>query len=199
VGELTDAERADVAHIFESHHAAIMRTAARFAPHPDAVPDIVQTVGERLCRGYHSYKGTARLSTWLYSVVKNTAMDARRRSFEHERRQTAWKERRPADPVCDPDDEVIRNERIASMLRAIDRLPENHRDVLRNQIADSGVIQDRATSGTRAFRAREALRSMMGCNGGRIRREEIGSHRSGGDASADRSRDPAAVRRGKRV
>ncbi|MEX2125824.1 MAG: sigma-70 family RNA polymerase sigma factor [Woeseia sp.] len=47
--------------------------ARRYAAH-DAVDDLVQTILLQLWRSYGSFRGDARVETWVYRVALNTAM-----------------------------------------------------------------------------------------------------------------------------
>jgi RNA polymerase sigma-70 factor, ECF subfamily len=159
--ELTDAERAEVGRVFESHQAFISKAAALFAPSPESVPDIVQGVALRLCRGgLGSFQGRSKLTTWLFAVTRSVALSERRTDFRQRRKADAFAAEISSEPSYNPYEEDPRQTQIETLNRGIDALPTRHRRVLRNQMNASGVIQDRADN-LRGFRAREALRSML--------------------------------------
>ncbi len=65
--------------LYERHKNWVFRLASRYADH-HAAQDIVQEVFAYLLAQFPGFKLTARLTTYLYPVVKNTALSIKRRS-----------------------------------------------------------------------------------------------------------------------
>lgn len=80
---LTDTEATQVGEVFDTHARFIEAVARRHSRAPQDVPDIVQSVGVQICRTLRGFRGDAGITTWLYRVTVNTAID----NWRLERRQ----------------------------------------------------------------------------------------------------------------
>ena len=104
-----------------------------------AAEDIAQEVFTKISRNLDSFKGKSSLSTWIYRIATNAALDKLRspsfkRSFEHTaledyaetQDRNAWTGQ--AEPTVDQ--EIIRKEMGDCVKEFVDRLPPDHRTVL---------------------------------------------------------------------
>lgn len=167
--ELTEAEAARVADVFQTHHRFIENVARQHAISDDAVPDIVQGVGMQICLGLNGFRGESELRTWLYRVTVNQARD----NYHRERRQQRTVEAVIAQPmpdkVEDPDQNVLCTERLDALREAVERLRPPYRVAIeteiRNQTGPVDVQTDQetkeATLKTRRWRGRQALKSIL--------------------------------------
>jgi RNA polymerase sigma-70 factor (ECF subfamily) len=122
--------------------------------------DVTQDVFLKLWRALPSYDGRAALSTWLYTIARNTCLTAVR----------AESYRRPAADLStlEPQAESIRPETIA-LQSAIDRLPEVQRTILtlfyfedRNIAEVASLLgMPEGTIKSHLHRARRALSDML--------------------------------------
>jgi RNA polymerase sigma factor (sigma-70 family) len=103
--------------------------AARLLGDTDRARDVVQETFLRLCRQDRTQVAD-RLAEWLFTVCRNRALDVLRK----ERRMTRLSEeqmqlRTSSDPA--PPDIVERAEASAQVLRLLEALPVNQREVIR--------------------------------------------------------------------
>jgi RNA polymerase sigma-70 factor, ECF subfamily len=171
---LTPDEAARVAEVFESHKRFVENVARQHAARPDDVPDIVQAVGMKVCKGLNGFRGESELTTWLYRVTVSTACD----HFRNEQRQTRaieavmalrTRESTTVEPMMDPDQAAIVGERLDAVQAALGRMRSNHRatilERIRNHYGQGTVEPDgqipEGTRKSRLFRARRQLRNHL--------------------------------------
>ena len=102
---------------------------------PSEAEDTVQEVFEKVNRGLDGFKGQSKLSTWIYRIATNTALDKlRSSSFKHLSKQTSLEETavtmdkntcigQTETPI---DQKVIRQEMSECVREYIDRLPPDY-------------------------------------------------------------------------
>jgi RNA polymerase sigma-70 factor, ECF subfamily len=152
VGEILDVSAwKDFRGIHDTLRPKVLRYLTRMVGEVDA-EDLVQEVFEKVSRSLGNFRGDADVSTWVYRIATNTALDRLRRRG------------RPADSV-DPsaadyavavegdrnvwtgeirptlEGHVIRDEMNACIREVINRLPENYRTVI--ILGDMEGFQDR--------------------------------------------------------
>lgn len=132
--QLTEAEAARAADVFTTHQRFIENVVRRHAPTPDHVPDIVQAVAVKICRGLNGFRNESQLTTWLFRVTVNTARSYYRQERRHLRAVEAVTTRPVPEPFVDPDDQVIEAERAAALQDGIDQLKPFYRDVIQNDL-----------------------------------------------------------------
>ncbi len=155
---LTEAEAERVAEVFETHHAFVESVARRFAPSPMHVPDIVQSVGVQVCRGLGGFRQDSQITTWLYRVTKNVALDMRRREAAQIVKARAKLAEQPQpDQVLDPDDVVAGTERLEALHHAIDQMRPQQQRAIRRILGDSGVLVVSRSTQRRALRTLRTL------------------------------------------
>ncbi|HEV2356573.1 MAG TPA: RNA polymerase sigma factor [bacterium] len=92
--------------------------------------DVLQTVYLKVLDGKARYDGRATFKTWLFSVIRNTAVEERRRTIL---RRLLWiKCRKNTDHVVEGDlDEAAHQSQIRALLRStLAALPKRQREVL---------------------------------------------------------------------
>lgn len=167
---LTEAEAARVEEVFTSHRRFIENVARQHAFQADDVPDIVQSVGMKVCQSLNGFRGDSELKTWLYRVTVNTSRD----HYHRERRNLKAIDAltvltHEGEAVLDPDEEVLAGERLDALVDAVGQLRPLYRSaihhVVRNHtgtpaVSDDGATKE-ATRKTRLFRARRQLRVIL--------------------------------------
>jgi RNA polymerase sigma-70 factor (ECF subfamily) len=165
--------------LVRTHGARLLGVARRFMATEEDAREVVQEAFISAFRALASFKGEAKLSTWLHRITVNTALmklRARRRrpeesiddllpSFKadghHLEQFQSWAE--PADEA------IARAERREQVREAIARLPEGYRSVLllrdieerdTQEVADRMGISANAVK-IRLHRARQALRTLL--------------------------------------
>ena len=149
--------------IVRRYRAGLVPFAAAFAPR-DRAEDVVQ---ESLVRAWESLRNSEseiRLKPWLYTIVRNRALNARRDARIHEQLDES------IDGVRQPSEIVLTREELGRMVGAVNALPEPQRKALvRSALEGRTHEQLAAELGTSAgavrqliFRARSGLREAVG-------------------------------------
>jgi RNA polymerase sigma-70 factor (ECF subfamily) len=124
--------------IYEEFHPKILYYISKVRGTHEA-EDITQEVFEKVNRGLDGFKGESKLSTWIYRIATNTALDKlRSSSYKHSSKHTSLQENARTDDrntwtgQKDPslDQQVIRKEMSDCVREYIDRLPPDYRSVL---------------------------------------------------------------------
>lgn len=122
--------------IFNEFHPRILRYAARMTS-PEEAEDITQEVFLKVSRSLEGFKGESSLSTWIYRIATNTALDKLRSSSRkslaplplselESMDKNPWTEERVMDPQRKP----VRDEMNKCIREFIERLPSDYRSVL---------------------------------------------------------------------
>lgn len=157
----------------------MLAVARRIVRNEEDALDVVQESMVSAFKGLDSYKGNARISTWLHRIAVNHALmklRSRRRRPEEpiEELLPSFLEdghpEVPAAPWRDLSDEKIEREELRGLVRSsIDRLPERYRTVLMLrdiEEMDTGEVAEllgvsKNVVKTRLHRARQALRGLL--------------------------------------
>lgn len=155
--------------LFRRHRADVARLVHRMSGRRTDLEDLVQEVFMQVHRSLGSFRGDAKLSTWLYRVTVNVVLMHRRSARS---RPTLLEEEvgePPRDTAPLPDEQLARQKRIAAFWRLLDRLTDKKRTVFIlheleglapskiAEIVDAPVLTVR----TRLFYARRELAGMM--------------------------------------
>jgi RNA polymerase sigma-70 factor (ECF subfamily) len=106
---------------------------------PDDAEDLSQVVFDKVSRGLSQFQGKSSLSTWIYRIATNTAIDKSRSAASiHEREQNPFDDDlshessdapiAPSSPVTDQ--LVIRKEMSDCINEFIDKLPPDYKTVI---------------------------------------------------------------------
>ena len=128
----------EFAKIYDEYHPLILRYLVRIAG-PDAAEDLAQDVFDKVNRGLRGFGGKSKLSTWIYRIATNAAIDrSRSAAYKHAQAQIviedgadrnqhrALKER--ATPS--PDQMVIQKEMNDCINEYIDHLPADYKTII---------------------------------------------------------------------
>lgn len=106
---------------------------------PEEAEDVAQEVFEKVNRSLDGFKGQSKLSTWIYRIATNTAIDKlRSASFKQTASQAALEEAEGTKAQNNPtgqaqtsvDQKVIRKEMSECVREYIDRLPPDYSTIL---------------------------------------------------------------------
>jgi RNA polymerase sigma-70 factor (ECF subfamily) len=172
----------DFNEVYEEFHTKILQYLSRLT-NPHEAEDIAQEVFEKVNRSLRNFKGESKLSTWLYRIATNTAIDRMRtpsfkRSFENTSLENAigiedrnvWLGHKKTLT----DQTFIRKEMSECVREFIDKLPSDYKTVIllseiegfkNTEIAD--VLQiSLDTVKIRLHRARAKLKALLndGCD-----------------------------------
>jgi RNA polymerase sigma-70 factor (ECF subfamily) len=104
--------------------------------------EVTQTVFEKISRNLSSFKGDSKLSTWIYRVATNTALDRlKSQSFKHSVAgalaplpinlpETEPPVSRINSTLDSPDKKVIQNEMSECVREFVDRLPPDYQTII---------------------------------------------------------------------
>ncbi len=104
------------------HQRIIHKVSRMYTDHTEDRKDLFQDIVFQLWKSYPSFKGTAKISTWMYRIALNTALAARRKS----KPELYYNEILPekAEEVFADD------EREAYLYIALKKLPESERALI---------------------------------------------------------------------
>jgi RNA polymerase sigma-70 factor (ECF subfamily) len=159
--------------VYREYHPKILHYISRLVSNDDA-EDITQEVFEKVSRGLEGFKGKSKLSTWMYRIATNTALDRLRApSFKRltedltarEEDKIVWTNHKKT-PI---DQQLIRKEMSECVREYIDKLPADYKTVIllseleglkNNEIAD--ILQvSLDTVKIRLHRARARLKKIL--------------------------------------
>lgn len=136
--------------------------------------DVSQEVFIRLYNAAGSFRCESTLKTWLYRMCKNCAYDFMRKYYKHKAvslTQNADDEDKIEDipSESNPEEEVLRSEKIKMVHKAINELPEEQREIIvlrelegMSYTEISSVLGiNEGTVKSRISRGREALRKIL--------------------------------------
>jgi RNA polymerase sigma-70 factor (ECF subfamily) len=141
-----------------------VRVAYRFAGDRDEALDIMQESFAYLLSKFPGFRLSARLTSFMYVVIKHNALAARRKQRRRPPAISSGAEESPAGPAATPDAPPAA-EAAAALSRLVDRLPDSHREVLLMRAVDGMSMQEIAAAlsipvGTAKSRLHHALATL---------------------------------------
>ncbi|NMB55921.1 MAG: sigma-70 family RNA polymerase sigma factor [Leptolinea sp.] len=147
--------------------------------------DLTQEVFVKVNQALPNFRGESKLSTWIYRIAANTALDrmrspAYRRTVSLECDCSSWQGDVeavdempvPEDSILSPEQEVFRKQRLACYEDCVNDLPESYRQVMVlsefeekaiNEIADILGLSEDAVK-MRLHRGKEKLLQILKCH-----------------------------------
>jgi RNA polymerase sigma-70 factor (ECF subfamily) len=96
-----------------------------------AAEEVLQMAYVKVLDGSARYDGRSSFKTFLFGVIRNTAMEHARSQWLSARRLAGWLVLRPRpEPVLDPESGTLRSERARKLRDALRRLSKRQREVL---------------------------------------------------------------------
>ena len=166
------------AEMHEQYRERILHYLHRLTRHPSLAEDLTQEAFFRASRALESFRGEAKLSTWLYRIATNLYLDHRRK--ESARPAEAREFPRLPDELPDAaslslsgpklPDRLFEDSEMGSCVREfVDRLPPDHKAVI--ILHDLEGLKNREIAGVldcsldavkiRIHRARQSLRTLL--------------------------------------
>ncbi len=157
--------------LFERHHRSVYNFFLHMNGNPDVSQDLVQDVFFRILRYRHTYREGRPFVAWMYQIARNASIDAgRKRTGELQLVMSRDDEddrtmREPVSEMPGAEETMRKRQEIALLRRALERLPEEKREVLvlsrfqnlaYDQIAsilgcETGAVKVRVYRATRAL------------------------------------------------
>jgi len=122
-------------HIYDAFWPKIHRYLARLTD-SDEADDLTQEVFIKVNRGLKSFRGESQLSSWIYRIATNAALDHLRRPSQMTTEMSSIDTEREEEPVrlrgkvAFIDQQLIRKEMNACIRNVIKKLPEDYRTVI---------------------------------------------------------------------
>jgi RNA polymerase sigma-70 factor (ECF subfamily) len=133
--------------------------------------DVVQTTYVKVLSGQARYAGRSSFRTWLFGVVRLTALERRRReSSIHRRAERLATEWAPDLEAADaPDEALVEREQASRLRAALDELPARQREVVHLvfyqglSVAEAADAMDVSLGSARTHyhRGKDRLRSLL--------------------------------------
>lgn len=122
--------------LFEHHHKPLFNFFVHMNGNRDLSEDLVQDVFFRILRYRHTYNEKHPFTAWMYQIARNTHVDhagkrkgelqlITERSDEEEKTMNE-----PVSPLPGAEENLRKRQEIRLLRRALDRLPEDKREVL---------------------------------------------------------------------
>jgi len=115
--------------LFEIHKDRVYSVALRFSGDSAAAMDIAQDTFLKLFSAIHSFRGQARLETFLYRLVVNCCFDRKRRERRLLPLVDEWAAKLRASSH-NPGEALLESERRGSVRAAVEKLPPDLRMVI---------------------------------------------------------------------
>lgn len=158
--------------LMRRHNRMLYRTARAILRDDAEAEDAVQEAYLSAYRALESFRGEAKLSTWLVRIVANEALMRRRRNARVAEvvPMDGGPETEPAmENARGPEQETLRGQLRALLEARIDRLPDGYRAVFVLRALEEVSVEETAaalgipdaTVRTRYFRARSLLRESL--------------------------------------
>ena len=135
----------------------------------DYVDDLIQQTHMAAFRNWAGFRGDSKPETWLFGIALNLVKNFRYRDTSFRFQGDDFDEQIsliPADSICEPEESLMRQERMESLKSAIDQLPGKMQTVVQLVLLEGLTYQDAAleldlpigTVRSRLSRARDMLR-----------------------------------------
>jgi len=121
--------------VIREHQGFVFRTLVRLTGSREHVEDLAQEVFLRLYRGMESFRGDAKMTTYLYRITLNVAQDEWRRRRKEQSHTSfddpdaGWEDRLPGTGG-DAEQILSSKQRMAGLERALGELSEVERQVI---------------------------------------------------------------------
>ncbi|HML16292.1 MAG TPA: RNA polymerase sigma factor [Bryobacteraceae bacterium] len=123
---------AKMAVLFERHHRALFRYFVSMNRNRELSEDLVQDVFLRMLRYRASYDTRQSFTAWMYQIARNASVDQAQKRRGEVVGIDEFDDRRPepASGAAGPAEIAEKLQNLALLRRALDRLPEDKREIL---------------------------------------------------------------------
>ena len=128
----------EVKEIYDEYYSRILQYLSRIAG-PNDAEDLAQDVFDKINSGLGGFQKKSKLSTWIYRIATNTAIDRfRSAAYKHATEHIVIEDGADHDPQCVLEDRkppatdqvVIRKEMSECINEFIDKLPPDYKTVI---------------------------------------------------------------------
>lgn len=114
--------------LFERHHRSLYNFFLKQGWNSHTCEDLVQEVFYKMLRYRGTYKGASKFTTWMYRIALNAKVDYLRKNRRHAE-ETEINESMPSNEPS-PEETAMENSEKALLMKALNKLPDDKRDVL---------------------------------------------------------------------
>jgi RNA polymerase sigma factor (sigma-70 family) len=128
MNQVRDGEVHQLGILFERHHRRLFNFCLRLTGNRQTAEDLVQEVFTRILKYRHTYRPDSDFLVWTYQMARNAAAD-----YFKKRGRMSEVDEEPVDvvsPEALPSEELESEERLATLRRALDRMPVDKRELL---------------------------------------------------------------------
>src|SRR5215472_13866735 len=125
-------ELSKLAVLFERHHRALFRYFVSLTRSRELAEDLVQDVFFRMLRYRTSYDPEKPFTAWMYQIARHASVDQAQKRGGEVVGIEEYTERRaePASDAPGPEERASHSQNLALLRRALDRLPDDKREIL---------------------------------------------------------------------
>ncbi len=158
--------------LFSRFRPKIFRTALRILKEEQSAEDALQETFLNVYRAADRFRGDSKLGTWINRITVNVCLEILRKNKKHSQRtdeDISEQALLPDTRTATPYERTRQNENSRRVWRALDRLGEKHRDVVRLHDLEGYTIREIAeqlevaegTVKSRLFYGREELKRRL--------------------------------------
>lgn len=166
---LTAAQLCTLEALLKSQQSRLTHFVRKHLRREDYVDDLIQQTHLAAFRNWASFRGESKPETWLFGIALNLVKNFRYRDTSFRFQGDDFDEQIsliPADSMCEPEESLMRQERMETLKSAIDHLPGKMQTVVQLVLLEGFTYQDAAleldlpigTVRSRLSRARDMLR-----------------------------------------
>ncbi|MEQ9107159.1 MAG: sigma-70 family RNA polymerase sigma factor [Limnobacter sp.] len=166
---LTPAQLQTLETLLKTQQSRLTHFVRKHLRREDYVDDLIQQTHMAAFRNWAGFRGESKPETWLFGIALNLVKNFRYRDTSYRFQDDDFDEQIsmiPADSFCEPEESLMRQERMESLKQAIDHLPSKMQNVVQLVLLDGFTYQDAAmeldlpigTVRSRLSRARDMLR-----------------------------------------
>ena len=136
MAEVRGGDLRKLAILFERHHRPLYSFFLHMNGNPDLSEDLVQDVFFRILRYRHTYDGSRSFPAWMYQIARNASIDVAHKQKGEMQLVTDRDEeddravQEPVSQMPGAEETVRRRQEVALLRRALERLPDDKREVL---------------------------------------------------------------------
>jgi RNA polymerase sigma factor (sigma-70 family) len=132
MAQVSNGEVAKMAMLFERHHRPLFRYFVSMNRNRELSEDLVQDVFFRMLRYRASYDSAQSFTAWMYQIARNASVDQAQKRRAEVVGIDEFDDRRPelVSSAPGPEQSASKNQDLALLRRALDRLPADKRELL---------------------------------------------------------------------
>ena len=115
-------------HLFERHNVKLFNFFLKMTSNRELSEDLVQEVFLRMLKYRQTYRGDGNFNTWMFQIARNARIDYFRKQKNESVMETEIDLAISNEP--NPESQFDKNQAAEMMKKALNKLPENKREIL---------------------------------------------------------------------